>query len=324
MKIIRSTRIFLHLIMLTLVTTLWPAAAFAETSSNDIAAKLSALNWVEGSGQTIEMGDGLAELKLNEGFLFLNSTDARSYQTITGGMPSNKEIGVVFPEDENQLWAVYFEYEETGHISEKEKDKIDAKKLLKSYQDGTEESNKSLSEENRLYVDGWDTPPFYDEKTHNLSWSLLARDGMGNKLINYNSRILTRVGVISVILVSDPDNLEADRKVMEEQVLSAFSLKEGHRYDDFDPSTDKKAEYGLSGLILGGAGVMAAKKLGLLSALLLFLKKFWIVVIAGIGALWGLFKRFLGKKETAEEAGGSSSADASLDPNSDQREDRPL
>lgn len=317
-------RFTLTLIMLSILTALFPVTGFAETSTQDIATRLSALDWVEGNGQTIDLGNGLAELKLGEGLLFLNDKDSKAYQTITGGVPSDREIGVVFPEAEDQLWAVYFEYEETGHVSEKEKDKIDAKKLLKSYKDGTEEVNKELPEEHRLYVDGWDVAPFYDENLHSLSWSLLAHDGMGNKLINYNSRVLTRLGVVSVVLVSDPEHLDADRKMMEEQVLSAFQLKEGHRYEDFDESTDKKAEFGLSGLILGGAGVLAAKKLGVFATLLLFLKKFWIVVIAGVGALWGLIKRLSGKKETAEEAAGlEMNTDSAGEAPSDSREDRP-
>ncbi len=54
-----------------------------------------------------------------------------------------------------------------------EKEKIDAKALLKSYKDGAEEDNKERQPgEANFYVTGWDIEPHYDEETHNLTWSI--------------------------------------------------------------------------------------------------------------------------------------------------------
>ncbi|WCM60077.1 DUF2167 domain-containing protein [Paenibacillus polymyxa] len=213
--------------------------------------------------------------------------------------PSGKEIGSIFPKDENQNWEVVFKYYELGHIKDDEKEDIDADAILDSYKEGTEESNKEKAESDRLYVTGWDVEPFYNEATHNLTWSMLAEDGNKEKLINYNVRLLTRQGYISAILVSDPAHLDADKKFLNENILPKLTVKSGERYEDFNASTDKISEYGLTGLILGGAGLAVAKKVGLLALLIAFFKGAGIKVIILIGAacagMFGVIGKFFAK-----------------------------
>ncbi|MCQ6558609.1 DUF2167 domain-containing protein [Paenibacillus mendelii] len=298
-KKLRHTTL-LYMMLMAILVTLSPNAVHAETGAVAGNAPVPELNWVMGSGQTVDLGDNLAQLKLDESLVFLNGADTETFLINAGGKPTGKEIGAVFPTAEDQQWVLYFDYDETGYIDEEEKDEIDAEALLQSYKDGTEEANKDLAEQNRIYVDSWDVAPFYDENLHSLAWSLLAHDASDNKLINYNVRLLTRQGVISAVLVSDPEHLAADRKVMEQLVLSSFSLKEGSRYEDYDAGTDKKAEYGLTGLILGGAGLVVAKKVGLIATILLFAKKFWIIFIAGGAAIWN-FLRGRSKRQAAKQ-----------------------
>ncbi|KOP78729.1 hypothetical protein AMS59_11140 [Lysinibacillus sp. FJAT-14745] len=259
------------------------------------------LNWIEG-GQKVDVGSNLAELQLGSDFIFLDAENTKKYIKQSGMEPNGEEIGVVFPKDEKQSWAVYFEYTESGHIKDDEKKDIDADALLESYKEGTEEKNKDLSPENQLFVDKWDVAPFYDNSLHSLSWSLLAHDNQNNGVINYNVRLLSREGYISAILVSDPENLKKDRIVFNNKILKQFNLKQGQRYEDFDKKTDKVAEFGLTGLILGGAGLAVAKKAGLLAVLIPLLKKFWIVLLLFGGAIWGFIRKKLGmKKEQSEQ-----------------------
>ncbi|QPQ30383.1 DUF2167 domain-containing protein [Lysinibacillus sp. JNUCC-51] len=277
--------------VMTLIMMVCAVPAFAEEE----------LNWIEG-GQKVDVGNNLAELELGSDFIFLNAEDTKKYLKQGGMEPSGSEIGVVFPKDENQTWAVYFEYEESGYIEDDEKAEIDADALLESYKEGTEEMNKELSPENQLFVDKWDVAPFYDNQLHSLSWSLLAHDYQNKGVINYNVRILSREGYISAILVSDPANLQADRIVFNNKILSQFNLKQGQRYEDFDKKTDKVAEFGLTGLILGGAGLAVAKKAGLLAVLIPLLKKFGIVLVLAVGAIWGFIRKKIRlKKEQSEE-----------------------
>lgn len=311
-------RLFKSVTVMTLMMMVCAVPAFAEEE----------LNWIEG-GQKVDVGTNLAELELDSDFIFLNAEDTKKYLTQSGMEPSGSEIGVVFPKDENQTWAVYFEYDESGYIEDDEKAEIDADALLESYKEGTEEMNKELSPENQLFVDKWDVAPFYDNQLHSLSWSLLAHDNQNNGVINYNVRILSREGYISAILVSDPAKLQADRIVFNNKILSQFNLKKGQRYEDFDKKTDKVAEFGLTGLILGGAGLAVAKKAGFFAILLPLLKKFGIIIVLAVGAIWGFIRKRMGlKKEQPEQAEHSEElpiqAEQSEQPAQDQNKDQEI
>ncbi|MBB4824710.1 putative membrane-anchored protein [Sporosarcina luteola] len=265
----------------------WSTTAMAETDYE--------YNWIEG-GIIVDLGE-IASVDLDPDFLFLDGEDTKKVALDYGEPVSGFEIGSIYPVDEEQTWAVYFDYEETGHI--KDDEKIDAKALLESYKAGAEEANKDRQPGERFYVTGWDIEPFYDEDTHNLTWSLLLEDENKDTFLNYNTRILTREGNISVILVTEPQNRETDKQMLQNQILSQLEIKEGKKYTDFDKSTDKVANYGLSALILGGTGLAVAKKAGLLAVILAFAKKFGVLIIAGIAALWSLIRKK--KKKPATE-----------------------
>lgn len=248
------------------------------------------LNWVEGSGQTVRLSN-IAELTLPQNYYFLDEDNTIAFIEGFEDLPSYREIGYVEPADENAMWSVYFEYDDTGHVEDAEKSDINAKDLLKSYKNGQEAANEELPEYNHLFVDGWFQEPAYDESLRSLTWALLLHDNDGEPLINYNVRILTRVGYISAILVSDPDNLAADRSMFESEILPNLTVTSGNTYADFDPSTDKKSSLGLTGLILGGAGAVAAKKTGLIALITLIIKKFWFIIVLPFLWIGKLFKK---------------------------------
>ncbi|MBK7846575.1 MAG: DUF2167 domain-containing protein [Zoogloea sp.] len=67
------------------------------------------------------------------------------------------------------------------------------------------------------------------------------------------------------------------------------------RYADFNERTDKVAEYGLAALV----GGIAAKKLGLLATLGVFLAKFWKIGALALVGLGAGARRLLGRKDSA-------------------------
>lgn len=272
--------------MLVALSMLFSSTAYADSD----------YNWIEG-GTTVDLGN-IASVDLDPDFVFLDGEDTKQMALDFGDPVYDTEIGSIYPMDEDETWAVFFDYEETGHIKDDEKEKIDAKALLKSYKEGAEEVNKDRQPEDRYYVTGWDIEPFYDEQTHNLTWSLLLEDENKEAFLNYNTRLLTREGTISVVLVTDPQNMKADKQILDKKILSMLNVKDGNKYTDFDESTDKVAGYGLSALILGGAGLAVAKKAGLIAVLLVFVKKFGVVIVAGLAALWGFIRKK--KKNPAE------------------------
>ncbi|AKG36799.1 DUF2167 domain-containing protein [Paenibacillus durus] len=279
--------------ILSIVFALW-LSVFNGTASAE-----QSYNWVEG-GQPVKLED-MATLDLDPSMVFLNKEDTMQIAKDNNDTPSGDELGSIYPADENQMWEVLFRYEETGHIKDDEKEEINADDILESYKKGTEEANKERPEGTRIYVTGWDVEPFYDEATHNLTWSMLAEDDNKEQILNYNVRLLTRTGTISAILISDPEHLNEDKKTLTEKVLPKLTINAGKKYEDFNAATDKVSKLGLTGLILGGAGLVVAKKAGLIAIILLVAKKFGIVILLALGAVGKLFSKLFRRKKSATE-----------------------
>ena len=108
--------------------------------------------------------------------------------------------------------------------------------------------------------------------------------------LNYDVRILGRSGVLSLNTVSSMSKL-AEVRPAAATLATVAEFDRGSRYADFDPNLDKKAEYGVAGLVAAGLGVVAAKKLGLLALILLGGKKLLVVVLAFGAALFGRIKK---------------------------------
>ncbi|MEP4079675.1 DUF2167 domain-containing protein [Haloferula sp.] len=77
------------------------------------------------------------------------------------------------------------------------------------------------------------------------------------------------------------------------KIVDLVEYKEGHRYQDFDPATDKKSDMSLAGMVLGGA--VAAK----LAAKAGFFAKFGKILIIGGIAVAAFFRKMIGRKKNA-------------------------
>jgi len=219
-----------------------------------------------------------------------------------GSFHNDNLLGLVASQDDNADWFVTLRYEDEGYI--KDDDKIDADEILTAIREGTEESNKERVEKGfkAMKVEGWTDPPKYDKSLHHLVWALMVSDEDG-QTVNFNTRILGRRGYVAINLVTGPEHL-AEYKPQAATLLAATQFAAGARHQDFDEKKgDKVAEYGLAGLVLGGAGLAAAKivKIGLLAkfskviiALLIAGKK--VVIVALIAAAAVAKKLFFGKK----------------------------
>jgi uncharacterized membrane-anchored protein len=234
------------------------------------------------------------QLQLPAGYVFLGMPDADRFLKKNGSFDNQNVLGVVLSQDEKQSWGVILDYQESGYV--KDEEKLDAGAILKSIREGTEESNKERVKNGfpSLTVGDWTESPHYDHATHRLVWALPATSSRGTT-INYNTRVLGRRGYVSLNLLSSVDRVAVE-KSNAAMLLAATAFKNGARYEDFDKKTDKVAEYGLMGLILGGAGIAAVKvaKIGLLAGLLKFLVAGWKLVAAFFIALGAGIKKFFG------------------------------
>lgn len=208
------------------------------------------------------------------------------------GEPVNgDEAGFLSPT--NRDWAVYFQYDDCGFVKDDEKDKLDSAKLLKEIRKGNDAGNEYRKEHGNppLEIVGWEQEPKYDPVTHNLTWAIRATC-QGEQIVNYNTRLLGRKGVMEVVLVCDPAELQKNLPEFH-AVLAGYKYSSGETYTEYKPG-DKIAKYGLGALVLGGAAVGAAK-LGLFAWLGVLLKKGFKLVVVAVVAIAAFFKKIFAK-----------------------------
>jgi uncharacterized membrane-anchored protein len=260
--------------------------------------QMTEVEWQEGP-LSCKLGNNIAKVEIDENYLFLDGRNTRNFMENIGNPTSGAELGTILPGYEgSDEWFIMFEYENIGYVSDDDKNNIDADAILKSVKEGTEIANKRRIENgfSPLYIKGWYNKPYYDDRTNNLTWAILAESD-GAPIVNHNIRFLGRLGVMSVALVTDPNSL--DNAIKEtEPILETFTYKEGKRYFEFVDG-DKLSGYGLTALIAGGAGAAAAK-LGLFATLWKFILKLWYLVLAGIVAAFSAIKNFFTKTFKSE------------------------
>jgi len=229
-----------------------------------------------------------AKVKVPDGFVFAGGNDTRLIMETMRNPTSGRELGFLAPAGED--WFAVFEFDEVGYVKDDEKGSLDAEALLNSIKEGTEESNKERVRRgwSTLHVVGWETPPRYDEGTHNLEWAVRA-ESEGKPIVNYNTRLLGRGGVMEVTLVTDPSTL-AETLPKFKTMLAGFDFSTGQRYSEFRPG-DKMAAYGLTGLIVGGGAAVLAKSGAF--------KWIWKALVAAAVAIGGIVKRIFSREKTA-------------------------
>jgi len=246
--------------------------------------------WVKGPNAA-DIG-GIAEVKLNEGWVATDGNGARMMLEASQNLTSGKEIGLVGSSD--LAWCVLFEFDEVGYVKDDEKNSLDAPKMMKSMQSSQEAANKELKKRGwpSMEIVGWQKEPLYNATTHNLEWGLRIKGEQSTQeTINYNVRVLGRKGVMVVTLLVNPEKMDASMPEFE-KMLSSFSFKQGNRYAEY-VSGDKIAKYGLTALVVGGGAALAAK-----AGLFKYLWK--IILVAGIALasvgkkILDFFKNFMG------------------------------
>lgn len=264
----------------------------ADVATNDAPKSIrDAYQWVDGPNTAAIKST--AEIKVPAGFMFTGSKGAQELLEMMGNPTSGNEVGFLAPT--NLTWFVVFEFDEVGYVKDDDKDKLDADKMLDSIKEGTEEGNKLRKEMGvaPMKIVGWEQKPKYDELSNNLEWAIRG-ESEGEAVLNYNTRLLGRKGVMQVSLVVEPDQLAETLPVFKE-MLTGYSFKVGERYAEYKDG-DKLAQFGLAALITGGAAAVAVKT-GLLGTLALFFKKAWKLIIIVVVAIGGFIGKFFGKKK---------------------------
>ena len=234
---------------------------------------------------------GIAQINVPAGYVFLDGKNTRAMMKAEGEPTSGKEVGLIA--STNDHWSVFFMFSDVGYVKDDEKDKLDADKLLAAIKRDTAEGNKERQRAGNppLEIVGWEVKPKYDSTTHNLEWAIRATSE-GRPILNYNTRLLGRKGVMEVVLVVDPEKLPETMTEFR-SLLTGYSFTAGQTYAEYKQG-DKLAKLGLAALVLGGTAVGAAK-LGLFATLAVFVKKAWKVVVVAIAAVAASIKKFFGR-----------------------------
>ena len=242
----------------------------------------------------------VATLSVPESFYYLNPKDAETVLVEVWGNPSGAGqdlLGMLFPSRstpfDEESWGVTIEYEEEGHVSDDDADDIDYDDLLSGMQEETREASKERVKQGyeSIKLVGWASKPFYDKSSHKLHWAKELKFGDQTiNTLNYNIRILGRRGVLVLNFIAGMNQQEMIESELD-TVLALAEFDQGSKYEDFDPSIDELAAYGIGALV---AGKVLAKT-GLIALALVFLKKFGVFIVIAVG----LLLRKLLKRRTA-------------------------
>jgi uncharacterized membrane-anchored protein len=254
------------------------AAALAQQSqqSSDedkFLAEIGKLSWQAGPSDGKIAGK--ASLAVPKGYYFLPAADTSKFLTLMKNLPRQDSYTLA---PEKMEWFSIFDFEAIGYVRDDEK--LDPDAILQSLKEGNAAGNEERKKRGlpSIYLEGWFVTPHYDLQTKRLEWATKLRNAGGEIVVNYKIRILSRSGVMNAILVTGPTTLDNDIRAFK-TALTGFSFEPGERYSEYRTG-DKIAEYGLTGLIVGGAAAAAAK-----TGLFKVIGKFAIVIFAGLGAL---------------------------------------
>lgn len=251
-----------------------------------------------------------AVLYLGDDYYFLPANEARIVLTEAWGNPAEAAgdvLGLIFPAGKtfaDDTWGAVVTYEASGYVSDSDASAIDYGELLGQMQSGEEEVNAERSRRGfpAQHLVGWAQSPTYDAGSHSLVWARnIQFMGETQNSLNYDIRLLGRRGVLSLNMVTVMSKLDETRAAAA-QLARTAQFNQGERYADYQPGTDRVAEYGIAGLITAGLGAAVAKKAGLLALILAFGKKIIIFLIAGIALLWSRIRGLFGGKAREDEA----------------------
>lgn len=225
-----------------------------------------------------------AEMSVPRNCRFTDAEGARLFMEVTENPTSGQERGVLLCQtrEDEDTWFVVFSFDPSGLVRDDDRGELDADQILKSIREGTEQSNEERRRRGweTIEISGWSRPPYYDQKTNNLTWAVQMRSGT----VNHSVRLLGRGGVMHADLVAGPEQLPGAVSAFD-GMLTQYAFSPGHKYAEWREG-DKLAGYGLTALVAGGAGAVAVKT-GLFGKLWKVIAAVAVAAMAKIGSLFG-------------------------------------
>lgn len=300
----RCSAIAVAVLLVLNATTAFAQQQDVSPATMRLLAEIAEEKWTVGPAEC-QIGT-MAKINIPSGQRFIGARGAQALIELYGNPPNPNYLGAIVPISDDEDWTLLFQFDAIGYVKDEEKDSLNGDNILQSMRDTIPYQNE---ERRRLGLEemrsmSWSAPPFYDPVTNNLTWGLQLHFDTGDS-INYDIRLLGRHGVMEVTLLDSPETYAQSVPTVNE-LLKSFEFTDGNKYAEWKAG-DKVAAYGLTGLVAGGATVMAAKT-GLLGKLLAVIAKggkaVFAIIIAVVLGLGSIVKRMFGgggdKAQTAE------------------------
>lgn len=243
----------------------------------------------------INLLNGSMVINTGDKYRYLPPEDSRKVIEDGWGNPpgSGDNLGMLIPVGTSPFddhgWGAELSYEDDSYISDDDAKTIDYNKILETMQQQNRLANIQRKERgyDAITLIGWAESPSYDPQSHVVYWAKRLGIEGGGESINYYIRNLGRNGVFNINVIADSTELPVIKKAAPD-LLKVAEFTDGNRYQDHK-FWDTTSEYGLGALVAGGS-VVAAKKVGILGVVILFAKKFFVIILAAIAGLWKAFR----------------------------------
>ena len=265
-----------HTFAAVLMVAAWLLLSSPAFAQEQQANPIAQLPWQVGptKGQIADR----ATIDVPEGYAFLGAEGTRKLEVLLENPPTEDDQYTLAPHDLE--WIAFFTFRPIGYV--KDDESLDAGALLQSVSEGTEQANAERRKRgwDTIKVVGWSFLPKYDQQLNALEWAILAEtEKSKSQIVNYNTRLLGRRGVMEVTVVTEPAQLNASIQTFK-GLIPGYTFVGGEKYAEFKPG-DHVAEIGLAALITGGAAAVASKK-GFFAAIGIALVKFWKLLVLGV------------------------------------------
>ena len=245
-----------------------------------------------------------AVLHLPAGEVFVPQPQADKLLNSFGNPGANPEMpGIILPRDPRATWVMPVRFRKAGYIKDDAASTWDAEAMLRSLRLGTDEQNLERQKAGvpSLEVVGWTEPPRYDATQQRLTWAItsgvVGAKPDAPRSVNYNTFALGREGYFSMNMLAALSDLPALKPVADQQ-LAALEYNAGKRYADFNPKTDRVADYGLVGLVVGAAD----HKASFVAQALVFMQQHAAILIAALAVFASVVMALRRRKPKAAAA----------------------
>lgn len=285
-----------------------PAAIGAEPTPEELAYQKTIADiaaTIQSQYGDVSIAPANVTFHLGQDYYFIGESDARRIIVEAWNNPPNVAegvLGLVFKKGEDfnhSLWSAVVTYDPSGYVTDSDAKTADYGELIAKWRAQEPQINAERKEGGYplQHLIGWAQPPSYDPARHTMIWAQDIQFGdEQDHTLSYDVRILGRNGVLSLNMISGMSSLAEVRQAAQ-SLAQTVDFNKGARYADFDPNLDKKAGYGLAGLVAAGLGVAATKKLGLLALLAAFGKKLIALAVVAVAVIGRFLRSRFGKRD---------------------------